>query len=373
MSFNLERALEELVFSAVDYKTFLDRIISYIFFSGLKVFQQYSSDHFGHGLSLLGSAQQGSGGLILLTPLPLLKDPTSPIPLLSTHELRYRRLDFVVKLWLASQSEDLKLPISVGAYRPDPLGLGLQTLFEELLRPSVSRIKKVLLYGGSFFDIQKAETFPGSVSFRIPLVVWNSGNSEETLCSRLYTSIQKRFSFRSWSQQLFSFIELNKTPVYRVEVGGLDRSPLDYAAAMLPEINVRYPSHWKIQHVPCLTAHYPDYSVLREKLQRCTDLNSSRNPLYYIDIHDGELVCNFLVSPKDMEHFIEKAKPWRPFNIELSGHSYSGKGITIPGVVSTFAFSEVFLSMPPRRLDRHQIISWTQKLRNWIINFKISN
>ena len=117
----------------------LDRILSYLYFADVTVVEQTTTDDFGSGVSILGFKGGGfdPGGIALACPLPTVgsfsRDPAEAI-LKGGHPLDVARLvDLMAKIWSLSELDpsSMSRPVSLLAYRPDPVSRSLRSLFDD--------------------------------------------------------------------------------------------------------------------------------------------------------------------------------------------------------------------------------------------------
>lgn len=133
VGFDITRAISE---SFGSRSPLLDRVLSYLYFADVTVIEQSTCDDYGSGVSILGfkGNNPGPGGMVLGCPLPtvgrLERDPAT-LTASGGHPLDLARfVDLMAKIWALSELEGASLPwpVSLVAYRPDPVSLSFLSL-----------------------------------------------------------------------------------------------------------------------------------------------------------------------------------------------------------------------------------------------------
>lgn len=125
MGFDIQRAVTESFGGRI---SLTDRILSYLYFSGLDVVEQSAWDELGSGVTLIARKGQGSEiiGALLACPLPngpLSLGDQSPFGIIKVSWF----VDLMAKIWALSEIDTtkLRLPLYLIAYRPDPFARSL--------------------------------------------------------------------------------------------------------------------------------------------------------------------------------------------------------------------------------------------------------
>ena len=364
MSFDLSRAIEDLVLADPPPRAFLDRLISLMYFSELQVMQQFSSDRFGQALGLIGVARYGGAAkdLLLVTPIDLLGDPSRNLPVVSKAQRTAKRADLVSKVWIASLARRLQINITVLAYRPDPLGLNLKGLLEDLVSSNLGGGPVVVLYGGSS-EPQAVTSLPASVSVNLPIKPRMS--QKERRCTSLLVLSRRVLDVSRFLERLAGILSPREGGIYHLQIGGLDRSPMNYAYCVVDHVSPRWPSHWKVYNRPCPASVPMDPLAVQESVSRCHGLAVRGLSLpYYVEAEDQLAECHFLVVPRRVQEFLDLAKSQVQLgNMELFMQPQAkGQGIFVPGVVSLFHAKHILVVRPPDPNNITNLLAWTTGL-----------
>jgi len=136
VGFDITRAVNEAFGGRI---SFLDRVLSYLYFADVTMMERLTSDDYGSGVSIIGfkGPSRDGDGIVLACPLPTLdRLPEDPRDIASAggHPLDAARLvDLMAKVWALSEMDPsvLNTRLTITAFRPDPIGLSLQSMIED--------------------------------------------------------------------------------------------------------------------------------------------------------------------------------------------------------------------------------------------------
>lgn len=377
MAFDLEPAIHELVLDFASDKVFVDFILSRMFFSGLQVTQQVTSDRFGTGVGLFGHSAGSGRTLILLTPLGIQTASFLPAPPIEM--LKLARLDLLIKIWMADRLlESLNPPdLMIAAYRMDPLGSGLATLFDDLIRPRCDKSATAVMFAS---DVNGPG--PVKVVFRPAMVTTSMpipGHLSAINGHRSFTvtvSNRKRLDWLVLLDRLSAFHDSNDIVLSDLMLGGWDRSQPRFAAftvttgSSIPE----WPGQWRVRELRAPNHLKGGWeNALRQlKASLCSFGNPGVTPVF-LHARDGFVDCTYMMSPQMVTDFVSSAKKngahTEMIDLYDSEQPKPGKGLHWLGAVSLLQPLTTYLSAPPVSMVRDHLAGvseWVEEFLNFL-------
>jgi len=358
VAFDLERAVSELVKNFASDKVFVDFILSRMFFSGLQVTQQVTSDRFGTGIGLFGQTAGTGRAMILLSPLGM--RTLSFLPDHPIETLKLARLDLLAKIWVADRlMETSGHPgVMVAAYRMDPLGSGLETIVNELIRPNCDKSAMAVMFTPDVNGPVQAVFRPAMVrtnmriSASIPVV-------EESRTFRITVSNRKRLDWKGLLGSLSLFHKKHGIILSDIMLGGWDRSSLRFASFIVTTGSSQpsWPGKWRVRRLKYFSPSKGGLEHALNEIDTCVKgFDMPDVTPIFLHAKDGYLDSTYIMSPKMVNSFVSNAEKQgaRTEMIELydSEPVKPGKEKRAPGVVSLLQPLITYLVAPPVSMIR---------------------
>lgn len=369
MTFDLERAVHEIFTNFSSDKIFVDRVISRMFFSGLQVTQQVTSDRFGTGVGLFGNNAGNGRGLILLSPLGIQNASFLPNPPIEM--LKLARLDLLTKIWVAERlMEALNPPkLMIAAYRMDPLGDGFSTLFNDIIRPNCDKSTTAVLFSPDANKPFKIMFRPAVVNIHMPITRTsvNKGRSFTVTISN-----RTRIDWTTLLEKLSTLNKMQGTVLSDITFGGWDRNQLRFAAFTVTTDSKTpdWPGQWRTRVLKTDNPLKGGLNDSLHKIKRCLQAFgiSDITPIF-LQTQYGFLDCTYMMPPQMVADFVSSVKKngAQTERIELYD-SESAKPDKIwkktPGVISMLQPFVTYIASPPISLARDPM----QGLNKWALN-----
>ncbi len=374
MAFDLRESVRSLVIDFPSDRAFVDRILSLMFFSGLDVIQQITSNRFGTGIGLLGtSGNTGGRPVLLITPLERRNSSILPSPPLEA--LKLARLDLLTKIWLIQRlSEDL-VPVApmIAAYPMDPLGLGLSALFNEFVLPRCKRpVTAQLFASGASSRPVKVDTRPAAVTLHLKTAA--DGRHGHGRLFSITVSNRKRLN---WQVLLTRIAESSRqgTVLQDMILGGWDRSRLMFASFSLwtGDVVPEWPSQWRVREIRSAGHETGMPGISVDNMRPCLESFGSKDAVcVFLSAGNEWIECTYIMPPQRVTDFVARARKSGAVvgQVELyssrQGRTSSGMAMAT-GLPSLLHSVDVYLACPPVNTIRSMdaLDEWSNKFLNF--------